>query len=53
ISVGGDSDTIAAITGAVAGAYYGVPEDIREKAETFLDVHLLETLHAFERNAVK
>ena len=26
ISVGGDSDTIAAITGAVAEAYYGMPE---------------------------
>ena len=51
ISVGGDSDTIAAITGAVAGAYYGVPEDIREKAERFLDPCLLETLHAFEREA--
>ena len=49
ISIGGDSDTIAAITGAVAGAYYGVPEDIREKAERFLDPCLLETLHAFER----
>ena len=53
ISIGGDSDTIAAITGAVAGAYYGVPEDIREKAETFLDAYLLEILYAFERNAVK
>ena len=51
ISIGGDSDTIAAITGAVAGAYYGVPEDIREKAERFLDPCLLETLHAFEREA--
>ena len=29
VSIGGDSDTIAAITGAVAGAYYGVPDDIR------------------------
>ena len=51
ISIGGDSDTIAAITGAVAGAYYGVPEDIREKAERFLDPCLHETLHAFERGA--
>ena len=33
VCIGGDSDTIAAITGAVAGAYYGVPDDIREKAE--------------------
>ena len=51
ISIGGDSDTIAAICGAVARAYYGVPEDIREKAERFLDPCLLETLYAFEREA--
>ena len=37
------------MTLAVAGAYYGVPAEIRAKAETFLDVRLLETLHAFER----
>ena len=49
ISIGGDSDTIAAICGAVAGAYYGVPDDIREKAESFLSADLLETLHKFER----
>lgn len=49
ISIGGDSDTLGAICGAVAGAYYGVPADIRAKAESFLDGRLLETLHAFER----
>ncbi len=48
ISIGGDSDTIGAICGAVAGAYYGVPDDIRAKAETFLDDPLLKTLHDFE-----
>ena len=48
ISIGGDSDTIGAICGAVAGAYYGVPEEIRMKAETFLDAPLLKTLHDFE-----
>ena len=32
ISLGGDSDTIAAIAGAVAEAYYGIPTDIRESA---------------------
>ncbi len=40
ISLGGDSDTIAAITGAIAEAYYGVPEDIKEKALTYLDDEL-------------
>ena len=49
ISIGGDSDTIGAICGAVAGAYYGVPADIRTKAESFLDPFLAETLHKFEQ----
>ena len=49
ISIGGDSDTIGAIAGAVAGAFYGVPDDIRAKAETFPDGYLLKTLHDFER----
>jgi type I restriction enzyme M protein len=40
ISLGGDSDTIGAITGAIAEAYYGVPEDIREKALAYLDAEL-------------
>ena len=48
ISIGGDSDTIGAICGAVAGAFYGVPDDIRAKAETFLDKPLLDALHDFE-----
>ena len=47
ISIGGDSDTIGAICGAVAGAYYGVPEEIRSKVETFLDKPLLKTLRDF------
>jgi type I restriction enzyme M protein len=50
ISIGGDSDTIGAICGAVAGAYYGVPEEIRSKAETFLDKPLLDVLYDFENS---
>lgn len=41
ISVGGDSDTLAAITGGIAEAYYGVPLNIKEKALSYLDVYLL------------
>ena len=48
ISIGGDSDTIGAICGAVAGAYYGVPNEIRYKAESFLEGCLRETLIGFE-----
>jgi type I restriction enzyme M protein len=37
ISLGGDSDTIAAITGAIAEAYYGIPDDLKEQALEYLD----------------
>lgn len=48
ISIGGDSDTIAAICGGVAEAYYGIPTDIRKHALTFLDENLLKILIDFE-----
>ena len=48
ISIGGDSDTIAAICGGIAEAYYGIPEDIRQEALTFLDDRLREILEDFE-----
>ena len=47
ISVGGDSDTIAAITGSLAEAYYGVPEELWRRAETFLTDELRENVGAF------
>ncbi len=47
ISIGGDSDTLAAITGAVAQAYYGIPGEIVAKARTYLDAFLLETVDRF------
>ena len=48
VSIGGDSDTIAATTGSVAEAYYGVPAALREKAVSYLTADLLEILQAFE-----
>ena len=48
ISIGGDSDTIAAITGGIAEAYYGIPVDIRKHALTFLDATQLSILNDFE-----
>lgn len=49
ISVGGDSDTLAAITGSVAEAYYGVPEDMWNRAEEFLDDRLSGIVKEFEQ----
>lgn len=40
VSIGGDSDTIAAITGGIAEAFYGVPDDIRTCALEMLPQQL-------------
>lgn len=48
ISIGGDSDTIGAICGGVAEAYYGIPNDLRKQAVTFLNEELLNILIEFE-----
>jgi len=53
ISLGGDSDTLAAITGSVAWAYYGVPFDIRERAIKYLDKYLSKILLEFENRYQK
>ena len=47
ISLGGDSDTLADITGAVAEAFYGIPDGIRDTALTFLDDELKEVTLRF------
>lgn len=46
ISIGGDSDTLAAITGSIAEAAYGIPEEIRVKAVGFLDERMVKALNS-------
>ena len=48
ISIGGDSDTVAAITGGIAEAYFGVPGEIRDAALQYLDERQLKILNEFE-----
>lgn len=48
VSVGGDSDTLAAITGGIAEAYYGVPQALYDTAVDYLDDTLTPILLAFE-----
>ena len=43
----GDSDTIAAIAGSVAEAYWGVPKELAAKAESYLDPEMAEVLRIF------
>jgi len=48
VSIGGDSDTIACITGGIAEAYYGgVPEDIKSRVLSKLDENMLEVMSKF------
>lgn len=47
VSLGGDSDTIAAIAGSAAGAFYDIPESIALEARSRLDDSLLEILNDY------
>lgn len=54
ISLGGDSDTIGAMTGAIAEAYYGeVPEAIAEEVLTRLPNDFIEIMLQFSQKFVK
>ena len=48
ISLGGDSDTLAAITGSIAEAAYGIPEQIMEKTISYLDEPLKAVLRRWK-----
>lgn len=50
ISIGGDSDTIAAIAGSIAEAYYGVPGELQDKALTYLTPELQDMFIRLEYN---
>lgn len=53
ISIGGDSDTLAAIAGSMAEAFYGMEKDIAETAMSYLDENMCEVVDAFYRAFVK
>jgi ADP-ribosylglycohydrolase len=49
ISLGGDADTLACITGGIAEAFYGgVPQYLVIKAKQLLDPKLAEVVHRFQ-----
>lgn len=53
VSIGGDSDTIAAIAGSVAGAYYPIPERLRKKAFSYLDLEGSDIALRFEEKFIR
>ena len=54
ISIGGDSDTLACITGGIAEAFYGeLPKDIAETAMNILDENLREMVARFYKKYIQ
>jgi ADP-ribosyl-[dinitrogen reductase] hydrolase len=49
ISLGGDSDTLAAIAGSLAEPCFGIPEAILKKAEPLFTEEMQEALRQYER----
>ena len=47
VSIGGDSDTIACITGGIAEALFGLPEEIGRSAKTYLTDDLVDVVDRF------
>lgn len=47
ISIGGDCDTNASMAGAIAEAFYGVPDYIVNQLDGHLTEHLANTIHEF------
>ena len=51
ISHGGDSDTIGAIVGSIAEARFSIPQDMKEKAISYLPDDMKDVLKQFAENA--
>lgn len=47
VSLGGDTDTIAAIAGSMAEGMYGVPEDLKEECLSFIPEEMADVISDF------
>ena len=52
VSIGGDSDTIADMAGAIAEAYCGADPEMKDIALSYLDQDLLDIAEEFERRII-
>lgn len=50
VSYGGDSDTLGAIVGSLAEAYFGVPKEMEDKAMSYLPVEYKEVVYKFKKS---
>lgn len=51
LSIGGDTDTIASIAGAIAEAYYGVPEVLIEKVKPYIPDKFMRIINDFYKKS--
>ena len=47
VSLGGDSDTLAAMAGGLAEIRFGIPKSIQKQAEKYMDSNVLSTVQQF------
>ena len=50
VSLGGDSDTLACITGGIAEAFYGIPPELQQETLKRLPEEMQETYELFRQN---
>lgn len=48
VSLGGDCDTLTCITGSMAEAFYGVPDEFKKECESRLQEEFIEIMHKFD-----
>ena len=53
VSLGGDSDTLAAIAGSMAEAFYSVPENLIAECRKYLPQDILEVVDKFNKSVIK
>jgi ADP-ribosylglycohydrolase len=51
VSIGGDTDTVACITGGIAEVMFGLPDDIQAKSRSYLTNDLTEVVDRFADHA--
>lgn len=47
VSLGGDTDTVAAISGSIAEAFFGIPDELIVKCNKYIDGKMLSVLEKF------
>ena len=53
LSIGGDTDTVACITGSLAEAYYGVPDKLKKQVKPYLKDYMIPVLDQYYKGEKK